>query len=43
LYASVAISLCPLILSIQYFSIVGAFITISLIGQALFIRTTVSN
>lgn len=43
LYASVAISLCPLILGIQYFSIVGALITISLIGQALFIRTTVSN
>lgn len=41
LYVTIAISLCPLLLGIRFFSVVGALITASLIAQALFVRLTI--
>ena len=38
LYAAIILSLCPLLLGIEYFSVVAGTITVSLIGQAVLLK-----
>ena len=38
LFAAIILSLCPLLLGINYFSVVGGMITASLIGEVIFVK-----